>query len=1143
MNEENKFELKLTPDELKACEYLDELHNYKKFFEFSKPSNLLKGALWQLRNPDKGNPERVHQAAHSIREIFYSLGSNDKIRRVRLQGYSNLTLEEKKSLKISLKLHEFYTIVTAIAHHFASDKGKEHWVTKIKALGITVNANNDIDAQVLEQLVTYFIHLLKQTSLNLVDIHKKVQTLLSEGPDKISHDSLAFLFNLHFDAKNYFYSKATPEWFEWLLTNGFLECIKTPVDTKSPRQFNLPEMQYLVRISATEPTKFADFFVSFKVDESNYDISVLNQVIWASEKLPAIELKKLVKKFKDESWAKLLGNTRNSGFQYDGMFDSLVAAEEWPAVIDLATAILVVKPKNIEETNSYLSDRDIFYVDDVGYSKVYNHLLDIAHGYQEQALELAYETLIALEVRNAKEKGEVHPDGDNLNYMDVDFFALDIAEEPGRSSREEAKNVAATFGLLLQKVINANIDDETEVKRLYSKFVAPLPETRSMWRLRLYAMSLCPQAFKDELRAAFFKLFEVGDKYHEIDGGTEFQKALHKSFFVLEDSEQRDFISKTFTYFTEQAEKFPDEKYHLHSGWQNISCIYEHLTQEEKSTCKDVFKREPEPDYEPGPLMGQSSGGMVSDRSPVNLAEHKVVDILTHLKTDWSPNVLSEKFKDDDFLRPRNANGLGDAIKADLKIRTQEYLVNATGFFDRDSIHPHYTYSFLRGIEEMLRNKELPSDFDWVNLFALFESIKSSGLKTPFDNTIEDGRWLSRWIPVHDAMADILLLAQTNTYDEVFPFRTYRDKILSIIKYCVTIDDPNSERNNSEDDDLHGIAINSVRGRVFQVFTHFVQYDDKPLTGERILELKDDVRDVYIDWLQNEPSRAVRFMFGHYLQPFYFRNKDWFKENIIGPLFFGENEALNQATWEGYLNQSLHEELLNLLGDKYISSLQTSDTKTSKHGRVRDYDELIGTHVALAFLHFEKFTLENTIFKTLWGKADSEKQKEFVSFIGRHFAHRNDEWRTEHKVNIQKLMDLWDWILGNVSDTNVLSGFGHWVSHERDSFEITWLVEQVKKTVKLASGNIDWDYGIIQNLEKFANVNPEATLEILEDYLLLGDNLNPHRERWFMIDRELSETIKVIYTNEDLKQRVEDLVNKLMHAGGEQFWPLEQILD
>jgi hypothetical protein len=46
-----------------------------------------------------------------------------------------------------------------------------------------------------------------------------------------------------------------------------------------------------------------------------------------------------------------------------------------------------------------------------------------------------------------------------------------------------------------------------------------------------------------------------------------------------------------------------------------------------------------------------------------------------------------------------------------------------------------------------------------------------------------------------------------------------------------------------------------------------------------------------------------------------------------------------------------------------------------------------------------------------------------------------------------------------------------------------------------------------------------------------------------MIDRELSETIKVIYTNEDLKQRVKDLVNNLMHAGGEQFWPLEQILD
>ena len=146
---------------------------------------------------------------------------------------------------------------------------------------------------------------------------------------------------------------------------------------------------------------------------------------------------------------------------------------------------------------AYISDRDIFYVDDVGYSKVYNHLLDIGIDYQEKALELACETLTALEVRNAKEKEGIHPDGDNLNYMDVDFFALDIAEEPGRSSREEAKNVAVTFGLLLQKVISSNIDDETEVKRIYSKFLAPLPKTRSMWRLRLYAMSLCPQADLD----------------------------------------------------------------------------------------------------------------------------------------------------------------------------------------------------------------------------------------------------------------------------------------------------------------------------------------------------------------------------------------------------------------------------------------------------------------------------------------------------------------------------------------------------------------------------------------------------------------------------------------------------------------------
>jgi hypothetical protein len=542
--------------------------------------------------------------------------------------------------------------------------------------------------------------------------------------------------------------------------------------------------------------------------------------------------------------------------------------------------------------------------------------------------------------------------------------------------------------------------------------------------------------------------------------------------------------------------------------------------------------------------MGMSQGGMVQDMSPVDLAGFEVTEIVSNLREEWKPSTLEEKYKQDNFLAPRNAQGLGDAIKVDLKARPDEYLAIAETFFDRENIHPHYTYSFLRGIEEMSREKTLPKEFDWNNLFKLLNKIKVSGESEQFDDKIEDGRWLSRWIPVHDVIADILLHLQTDTYDDIFPFKEYRDNILEIVKYSTTINDPKPENETPEHGDLHGVAINSVRGRAFQVLTNFVFYDGKQFPNNQKKTLSNDVKKLYLDWLKNDTSRAVRFMFGYYLQSYYFREKSWFKDEcILEILFNSENESLNLASWEGYLNQSLHEELFGFLQENYLSSLKVQVEEDEKHRRERSFDELIGTHVALAFTHFASFTLESELFKSLWEKADTNKQKEFISFIGRHVAHRDDEWRDEHKVDIEKLKGLWDWVLENVKDVEVFSGFGHWVSHERDSFEVDWLVKQVKRTIVKSGGNIDWDYGIIQNLEKFAQIDPEATLDILDSYLLQGDELNPHRERWFMIDRELEDTLKIIYQSEPLKEIVRDLINRLMHAGDQQFWQLQSILD
>lgn len=985
--------------------------------------------------------------------------------------------------------------------------------------------------------------------MSQIQLHKRIAEFFKLSPEAADVLTAQKLIGENFDARNFFFSRATPDWFDWLRDNNFLNDLREPVKNEgSGKYYYSPEMEYLVRVAEVAPEKFARFIQSFSVTEESFDLGILNRVISTMDKLPAPALKQLAEKARAEEWSRLLNKHRNSGYQYDGMFETLTKAGEWEGVLALAEALLLVQPEKENAEELYISRDNPFYVDDVSYSNVFSSIVAVPQEYKERALALVSKVIAEIVTKTSRSvPSDVFPFGDNYHLVDIDFFDLDIAESRGYSFRDDIKNLAATLKVLLEQAIGKICDSESEAKRLFSEYVDSLPESRPTWRLRLFTMSLCPTVFKVELRNAFFRLFEV-ENYSEIDSGAEYQKALNKCFGVLNKADQLLFIQKIFEYFSKQDEKHPDQKWHLRNGWETLSSISEFLTEEDKRACVEKFGLEIDPKYEPQPSVSRSRMGMVVDRSPVNIADYKISEIVEHLKTDWSPKKIREEYKGDDFLSPRNAEGLGDAIKSDLRNRTESYLEFAGNFFDRESMHPHYTYSLLRGFEEMLREKKITSNFNWNDLFVLYEKISESGQKDAFPDTEEknSGGWLGGWIAVHDAVADGMLHILTNTYDDVFPFEVFRDRILNLTKYLFTINDPNSEKEGPKSGNLHGVAINSVKGRAFQVLTHFVYYDGKNANKNIKAVLKDDVKKLYLDNLHNEESLAVRFMYGHYIAPYFFRDKEWFvKGNVFESIFPSEDSARDKymAAWEGYLTSNLYEELFELLKSNYINALKLRKSDYTEREYDKELDEALGTHIALAYVHYSSFTLESELFGELWKQGDTEKQKEFISFIGRHVAHRDDTWRSENKVDIAKLKELWDWVLKNSTNTEVFSAFGHWVAHERDSFEPEWLVIRVRDTVIKANGNIDWDYGITQQLEHFAEINPEATLQMLEHYLLDGDNVNPHRERWMMIDKELRKAIEIIYNNSQLKKRTYEFIDRLLIAGGQQFWTLADIVD
>ena len=980
--------------------------------------------------------------------------------------------------------------------------------------------------------------------MNQLDLHKKIDRYLQKGPKIAIEEDVRSLIDANFDARNYLFSTAGDEWIDWLWERGLLDVIKQSTEDKTRFSYQTPELDYLVRMTEKAPEKVTAIMLQVPISKDAFNPEVIDRFLWIAGSLPAEQLKSLATKIRDEQWVALMHTFNRSGYIFERIIKKLIDAKDGESILSIAEALLIVRTKEeiAEKSNGIMADNP-FYIDDIGHSEVFAALASVDDAYAERVLTLTTRIIAKIVETSNRESGEeVFKFSDAFYLFDVDFFALDVNEERHMSYRDDVRDLAAVVKLMLQKTIGKTCDDSQELKRLFNTYVETLPDSRSMWRLRLYALSLCPSSFKSELKNAFFRLFTT-ERYHEIDGGTEYKKTLKIAFGVLSGEEKRDYVSRILEYFNKKSKENPDQNWHKRHGWEILSSICDYLTDEEKGLCEKYFGRKCDSKFVPEPDIGQVRSGFVEHKSPVNLAEYSVDDIIVKLSTEWSPSVLKEKYGQDDFLQPRGTEGLAEGLKSDLKKRTEEYIKNAPRFFDREKINSHYTYSYLRGIEGMLRDGSIPSDTDFSPVFALFDAIRISGSEAPLERG-DSKSWLARWVDVHDGVADILLQLLTEKYEQFLNFDVYREQIFNIIRYLFTFDDPIPEHEKPEYGDLFHIAINSVRGRAFQVLTQFIFYDGKKFTKNAEVKIKEDVKKLY-EWLvDNETSMAVRFIIGHYIGPFYFRDKKWFEsqwQNIfpVAP----EKKDFYLATWEGYSNSTLYGDLFKELRNYYDRAIDLVESDYPERKYTKPLDELLAVHMALAFAHFKEFDFNDSLFQKFWNTPNIKRHEEFVAFLGRHCLSRDSEWLNENKVSKEKLMNFWDWLLKKEGvDPEVFSGFGFWVHQSSEVLDFKWLAARMAATMKRAGGQIDWDYGLMQQLPKLAEISPKQSFKIIEYYLLHEDKPNTHRTGWIHVDRELRQALDILYANPETKDHVYNLINRLVEVGGAQFWGLKAVI-
>lgn len=978
--------------------------------------------------------------------------------------------------------------------------------------------------------------------MSQLQIHKRIDDFIKAGTANASVEFAQEFIYQNDDSKRYFFSQANEDWLKWFFDNDLFAELKNKSEDQASYRHRLPELEYLTRMVEKDPQTVTDIILTTPISKETFNPEVIDRFFWITGLLPVPQIKQILPKILEENWLVLMSRFSKSGYEYQKMVEKLTENKDFESLILLSKIIFTVRKKEefSEKDRFSISDR-LFYLGDISATGIFESLTSSDNPNKEKTLKVLLETLNVIVDLGKDNTDTVFSKTEPFYLLDVDIFTLNLETNKRSHFREDIQNLIATIKISINTLFSEHSESKIELNRIYSTYITTLPDSLTCWRLKLYAITRLPNIFKTEVKEFLFRVFNVGERYFEIDSGAEYHQGLIAGFNSLDNSDKQEYIGNVFEYYGADLDDKDKEKWRKRDGLEILTYIKPYLDSEQITKSVDIFGPfHGDGSITPHPSIGEMRSGSVSNKPPFDPSTKTIEEILVELKTNATPEKLNETYKNDDSFSPRNAEGLGDALKQDFQNRIADYFGRLSEFFDRANIAPTYLYSLLREIDEMLRNKKTLTNAQYEKVFDLFVAIKASGESEKFKRT-DEKNWLPDWITVHKIMADILLICLDNIKDDEL-FNSRKEELFSLVKYLLSIDSsPNSEDEKTENGESAHIAINSVRGQAYRAFIQFI-YNEKGTTP-----ISQQEKDLLEDVLENDKSSAVRFTVGQFVGAFY-KDKEYFK-SVIEKIFPVNNEGQEKiyfATWEGYLASSLYKELFTEFKPYYEYAIKLNPNTYPDRKYLKGLDETLAVHLALAFAHFD-FKITDDLFELFWNTPNETRHYEFVSFIGRSCLTRSqagDEWLNDNNVSKQKLIEFWDWMLSRNFEPKAYSGFGFWVNPDTEVIKESDIIARFAKTLEKSGGDLDWDYGFTRKLETFANINPQNTLKCIELYLLTSEgNLNPHRGvPMFSIDNEIKDALTICYNKPETKQATIDLIDKLIEKGSNVFWSLKDIL-
>ncbi len=685
---------------------------------------------------------------------------------------------------------------------------------------------------------------------------------------------------------------------------------------------------------------------------------------------------------------------------------------------------------------------------------------------------------------------------------------------------------------LMEAILSVSINGIKEDSAFLEKSISKLKKQK--WpvftRIILYLLSKHP-IINPDLTINYVLTTEFLDNQNY---GHEYPLLLNNGFNLLSSEQKKvifDLIEKA-ELIKERIETRPDpvsaeNADKIVKGWQRdkLSIIATHLEGDRKkgyeTLVADMGKAEDEE------VRHKRSGvfvGPVSDVDAERISKMTLNEFIGLLKT-WQP-------KKGDFGFGPSKEGLGREISAAVKKEPAQFSTYAISLVGFD---PTYVRNYLQAFSEITQNNIL---FEWKAIVDLGVWISEQPREIPgrivghvFDEDVDWG-WTRR---------ALITLISNGLNNNSIPYELH-EKVWKIIEILTDDPNPTSEqeltREGTLTEDAYGLTINTVRG---EAMTAVVEYglwitrliDKLPENKKPTLKgfaLLPKIQSILEKHLTNDPSIAVRAVYGRYFPWILYLGNDWtlaHVKDIFPP--GGFNTPLYDAAWETYVTYvSVYNDVFEVLRDQYMEAVKNIGTATKKKSHIDRDNSLVG-HLMTMFWR-GKLAIGDILFTTFWKTADADTRGHAMDFIGRSLHNMTEPLEPEETG---LLKSLWKYRIeeaeaaqDRTSYQKEMDAFGWWF--ESGKFDEDWAIKEFLRSLDIAKG-MRSDYFVIDRLVILVESRPLEALQILEK-LIQSD-----RPQWFIFGNESD--IRTIFTRalhspEATAQKMAtDLINRLVAKG------------